>query len=100
MAEKPVYYSQGGDRSEAKASPNDLIALGITLGEFIGRYRPYVSDVELVTAKEWKGSVRKDISHRRIEKSLGEGEIFPTNPNAKDAVGIGLWRVGRYLRGR
>jgi hypothetical protein len=94
VGELPRYYHQGN--GEHKATPADLIALALTLGEFRGAYRRHVSSIRLLTAHEWKGSVRKDISHRRIKKTLVAGEVFPKNHNARDAVGMGLSFLGRY----
>lgn len=96
VAEKPNYRHQGSDGP--KATPNDLITLGIFLGELIALYRKIVDEVELVTAHEWKGSLKKDICHARLEKLLGPDEKMPDNHNAKDAVGIGLRKLGRYRR--
>lgn len=93
VAEKPTYYQT---RMKRAAAPNDLITLAITLGELIGVYRRKVDTVELVTAKDWKGSTDKDICHRRAQKVLKPEENFPQNHNARDAVVIGFWRVGRY----
>lgn len=94
VGEKPNYRRAGG----SKASPDDLITLGIFLGELVGLYRRKVGTVELVTAHEWKGSLDKDICHKRVQKILEPDESMPDNHNARDAVGIGLWKLGRYRR--
>ena len=96
VAEKPNYRHQGD--GERKATPNDLITLGIFLGELVALYRKNVDTVQLVTAHEWKGSLKKEICHARLEKLLGPDEKMPDNHNAKDAVGIGLHKLGRYRR--
>lgn len=96
LGEKPQYRGRGS--GENKGTPNDLITLGVLLGEIVGLYRRKVGVVEFATPNEWKGSVSKDICHRRVEKALREGEQLPNNHNARDAVGIGLWRLGRYRR--
>ncbi len=94
VGEKPNYRRAGG----SKTSPDDLITLGIFLGELVALYRRKVDTVELVTAHEWKGSLDKDICHKRIQKILRPDEVMPENHNARDAVGIGLWKLGRYRR--
>lgn len=59
-----------------------------------------------VTPLEWKGSVPKEIHHQRVEKRLTliekeimdrclEGVPSKLRHNAIDAIGIGLWRLGR-----
>jgi len=95
VAETPNYRHQGDG---PKATPNDLITLGIFLGELLALYRKNVDTVQLVTAHEWKGSLKKEICHARLEKLLGPAEKMPDNHNAKDAVGIGLHKLGRYRR--
>lgn len=96
VAEMPNYRHRGP--GERDASPNDLITLGVFLGELVALYRRKVDVVEFVTAHGWKGSLSKDICHRRVGKVLDSDEQMPTNPNARDAVGIGLWKLGRYRR--
>lgn len=95
IGEMPTYRGRQG---ENKGTPDTLIALGVTLGQAVGLYMRKVEVVEFVTPNEWKGSVPKDICHRRIEKVLDEDEQLPDNHNAKDAVGVGLWKLGRYRR--
>lgn len=97
IGELPCYFYHGSAGN--KGNPNDLIKLGVSLGEVLGVYRQFAAVVELNTAHDWKGSVDKDICHRRIEKRVltpGELERFPKNPNGRDAVGYGAWYLGRY----
>jgi hypothetical protein len=96
IGELPTY--RGRQPGVNKATPTDLIKLAVILGEFLGLYRRKVDVVRLVTPAEWKGSVPKDICHSRIEDVLGPDEKMPENHNARDAVGIGLFELGRYKR--
>jgi len=97
VGETPNYRHQGSSK-KGQATPNDLITLGILLGELVGLYRRKVDVVEFVTAQEWKGSLGKDICHNRIKRFLEPDETMPDNHNARDAVGIGLFKLGRYRR--
>jgi len=94
VIEQPVFYPDGRNKSR----PKDLLTLAILAGEIAGLYRRKVEVVEFVTPREWKGSVSKEICHNRMESILTQSEAMPSNHNAKDAVGIGLWKVGRYRR--
>ena len=96
IGELPTYRGKGS--GDNRGTPNDLIWLGVLLGQATGLYMRKVEVVDFVTPNEWKGSVSKEISHRRIEKLLEPDEQMPENPNARDAVGVGLWYVGRYKR--
>lgn len=96
IAEKPNYHHQG--KGERDSPPNDLITLGVFLGELVAPYRRKVDVVEFVTAHGWKGSVNKDICHARAKDILDPKEQMPANHNARDAVGVGLWKSGRYRR--
>jgi hypothetical protein len=96
VGEKPNYRHQGTGKGDA--SPNDLITLSIFLGELVALYRRKVDVVEFVTAHGWKGSVKKEICHSRMQKVLDPDEQMPENHNARDAVGICLWKLGRYRR--
>jgi Holliday junction resolvasome RuvABC endonuclease subunit len=54
--------------------------------------------VHTVTVAEWKGQLPKDVVQRRIERDLGKRTCEKLNikSHAWDAVGIGLWAVGRW----
>lgn len=83
-----------------RADPNDLIGLALisgaaaTLGDTIRLVRPLA----------WKGQIPKEIHHRRIFAQLDMGEQRRINlvgvpksliHNVNDAIGLGLWAVGR-----
>lgn len=95
LGEMPQYRGRGGDN---KGTPDALIRLGVSLGEAMGVYKRSFCRLEYVTPEQWKGSTPKDISHRRVQKALTPDEHFPDNHNARDAVGIGLWKLGRLKR--
>jgi len=87
-----------------KGDPNDLIAISARGAWFAGRMAPYIFDYEAVTPRQWKGTVDGDIFLTRITKRLDErelglldtcGAIDSLKHNVIDAIGLGLWKVGR-----
>lgn len=85
------------------ADPNDLLPLSELAGYVGYACRQIDYPVERVVPKTWKRQVPKDIMTNRITKRLGPAEfslIAKIKPvglrhNAIDAVGIGLWKLGR-----
>jgi hypothetical protein len=49
-----------------------------------------------VTPKEWKGQLPKDVVKRRLVKKFGPGATREWERDMWDAVGIGLWKLGRF----
>jgi hypothetical protein len=98
VIEKPEY------RKHERVDPNDLITLAIRVGEWRGRAIGEGADVRLVTPMQWKGAVPKSIHHPRILASLEATErtilhdvkcAATSMHNVIDAIGIGLFAVGR-----
>jgi hypothetical protein len=99
VIELPHHFS-----SRRKADVQDLIMLGVRVGELKQTWRSRGSDILLVWPQTWKGSVPKEIHNKRVLEMLAqsEKELLPTRPRAKDfdnnmvdAIGIGLWKLGR-----
>jgi len=105
VAEKPQIYP-----GIPRTPPNDLVTLALMLGRFTGNIK-----VEYVLPHTWKGQIKKPVSHNRIWDTLftAERKILPPltyeriqqgleggaykweGHNFLDAVGIGLWKLGR-----
>lgn len=81
-----------------KADPNAMIVLGRKVGTVEEIFLREGVLIEVICPSDWKGQTSKSISGKRIKKALSEEEtkILDKNHNAVDAVGIGLWRFGRY----
>lgn len=112
--EWPVVYYERIKRGEEKRDPNDLLALtGVDTGIAVlfspataYTYRP----------AEWKGQLKKDAMLFRIQGRLGDGTLERNiaedgasnaeggektrGHNVWDAVGIGLYHLGRLDRVR
>ena len=90
------FTSQRGDQ-------NDLIPLAEIAGAACGALG---ARGEPVLARTWKGQVPKDVCHARCRSRLNERElrhavaaeeivIASLRHNFWDAIGIGLWKIGR-----
>jgi hypothetical protein len=106
FGERPKIYPH------SKVPTSDIITLAIRAGEAVGPYR-YPADPNTPAAKvtyyepwEWKGSVVKNVHHQRIWGHLGPNEralvaevaagMAPSKRhNMMDAIGIGLFALGR-----
>jgi hypothetical protein len=57
------------------------------------------SQVVRIAPAAWKGQTPKAIAHVRYRRALAPAETGiwdPLGPDARDAVGIGLWATGRH----
>jgi hypothetical protein len=104
VIEVPQVY----DRRRWRGDPNDLIDVAQTVGAIRWAARR-ARAVVLVRPHDWKGSAPKGIVNARVEKLIresdDEADALATCPVAKskrhdllDAIGIGLWRLGRLKR--
>jgi len=91
-----------GARSE---DPNDLIGVAICAGRWIEYLGCNV--VQCVHPQDWKASVPKAVHNQRVLAKLTEKEKcrLPSLPKTKlhnviDAVGLGLFALGRMQRGK
>ena len=95
VIERPQVYVRG----KSKGDPNDLITIALVAGMVAGATS---QSFEYVLPREWKGQVPKAVHSLRIEKKLSQKEIeriekcpASIRHNAIDAIGIGLWKLGR-----
>lgn len=96
VVELPEIRVQGG----GKGDPNLLVALAYNLGVWVGRYVQYESDPEPVRPFAWKGNVPKHIMLERIKMHILNGPTpLVENHNELDAIGLGLFALGRMGRG-
>lgn len=94
FVELPQVYRQRNQ----KGDPNDLIAVAVTVGALKGRWK----STTLVLPRTWKGNVPKKVTEERAKKALSAEELARTTgiPAGKmnhvwDAIGLGLWALGR-----
>ncbi len=88
--------------AKARAIGQDLIDIQAVACILAGHLAP---DVQLITPNEWKGSVPKYISHKRILQALTPAETLgldalglTDDPNVLDACGIMRYARGRMTR--
>lgn len=98
LIELPRWYPRD------QVDTNDLIDLAVLVGEAKRFYEVQGCRVELVSPRTWKGTVPKKIHNQRVLGCLTPEEVavMPRRPRAKDhdnnmvdAVGMGLWKLGR-----
>lgn len=95
------------ERRGGHASVASLVTLGAHAGEALGRIG--ATAPRRVDPAEWKGQVPKPergadyIIARRVAAVLREGEPRPVSfaraLDTWDAIGLGLWALGRVRRG-
>lgn len=87
--------------SKSKGNPNDLIRLAFEAGRISGLS---VHDIETVLPRQWKGTIKKEVMLKRVVSRLTDAELLllkglnlprSAEHNAVDAIGIGLWKLGR-----
>lgn len=100
LIERPRIYPK------QKARPNDIITLALRAGECGGRFNSCGAVVDYVEPHAWKGNVPKAVHHRRVlgalapqERAILDGALVgiakSKQHNVLDAVGLGLFGVGR-----
>lgn len=98
MIECPQSYPK------TRENANDLITLAFMAGRLLEKVDARVKG--RCHPREWKGQQSKTLNHDRIRKSLSSAEFVvlagsmynitvSKQHNVIDAVGIGLWAVGR-----
>lgn len=83
----------------AKADPDDILVLMAAFGAVLAKL-PKASAMKFPRPGQWKGQVPKKIMCKRILEALSDVERALLKPlkedhNAVDAVGLGLWALGR-----
>ena len=94
VIELPQVYQHG----RSKGDPNDLIRVAFYAGSCTRIGHGVLSTP---TPAEWKGQTPKAICAERIKAVLAVHELvhlYKADHNVLDAVGIGLWALGRMPR--
>jgi hypothetical protein len=88
---------------EREVDPNDLINLAAAGYAVAGALMRFCADSERVFPRDWKGTMDGDAMTERISKRLRPDETERLDVNVPsslrhnmfDAIGIGLWSIGR-----
>lgn len=91
VSEYPAYFGGQSVRGWAKG---DLQKLTFLVGVLAGYFQD--SEFTEVTPGTWKGQLPKSVVIRRLQKRFGPGATREWEKDAWDAVGIGLWKLGRF----
>jgi hypothetical protein len=102
LIEQPQAYSG----AKQNANPKDIQDLNIVIGALMATCQKQTGGFLLVPPGTWKGQVPGDIMVERIKSKLSPDEVVIFDQgttgtragllhNVVDAVGLGLWRVGR-----
>lgn len=90
---------------EQKAKPESIATLLMLVGQYTERARVAGVSVQLVKPSAWKGAVPKDVHQVRVLNELTSAERIALADLSKtkrhnmiDAIGLGLWSVGRLPR--
>jgi hypothetical protein len=106
VMEKPVIYPG----AKQKVPPNSVIKLALRAGQVAGIVISAfpTAKIEWVDPHAWKGSIVKEVHHRRVLSVLRVAELEQLKQtklaesvehNRLDAVALGLWAVGRMQSG-
>ena len=105
IIEKPTL--RGGPRKKGMRV-EDIVRLSFNVGLFLElRHNALCTRAETPFPEDWKGTVKKEIMLERIPTFLTKEELGRVewtrnkerNKDITDAIGIGLWKTGRMLRG-
>jgi len=84
-----------------KGDQNDLIDLGVLVGICVSVLSPFC-EPDLIVPRQWKGQRDKAVDNRftldclsKKEKEVLNSHKKGKNHNVIDAIGIGLWKLGR-----
>lgn len=98
VVELPQIYQQ----RKQKGDPNALVDLAFAAGVFTSGAMGIDTELLLVRPRAWKGTRPKHVCNKITLNALTEEEKarIPNLPKTKlhnvlDAIGIGLWRLGR-----
>lgn len=90
LIECPQIY----DVRSRKGDQSDLIDLAMTVGRWTQECVSSRIQVGVIKPFDWKGSMPKDVHHKRILAALSNEEfamLGRTDHNVRDAIGLGLW---------
>lgn len=89
------------DKAQQLGDPNHLARIEFIAGVLTRDFKGLSANVLRPTAREWKGTIRKSIHHKRIIAECPKAaQLAAATPktyrhNVYDAVGLGLWAIRR-----
>lgn len=96
--ESPVFMRGFGGYTTA--STGDLVKLSMLCGAmYLHALKKEEHGVMLVEPSKWKGQLPKKVCNQRVSRILEQihpYEVGRVSNHALDAVGLGLWALGRF----
>jgi hypothetical protein len=92
VSEYPAWH---GDQVRLGWAAGDMQKVVLLVGVLAG-YLSQAHSFTPVTPAEWKGQLPKDVVIRRLIKRFGVGATRDYEKDMWDAIGIGLWKMGRF----
>lgn len=92
--EYPAFF--GGASGSMVARRGDLVKLAWIVGMITEKAIQHYWTPILVPVNDWKGQLPKEVVVERIKEDYPEVENFNVKSHAWDAVGIGLYALGRF----
>ena len=90
-----VEFWMGSLKSVTAAKRNNLSKLSYVVGGYSNEAMRRGIEVRILPASQWKGQMSKEIVMRKINRI--NGQVYQTD-HISDAVGIGMSRMGYFLR--
>lgn len=90
VIEMPEFWS-GSAKSFTSTARGDLFKLSFLVGAIYYALSRIGVNVTLVSPRQWKGQLSKEMVNRRIQRILNNKEHYPDHE--ADAVGIGLYAM-------
>lgn len=90
-----VYPSPGG---QTAARSGSIVKLAYITGRIAETFKSVSSNLLYIDVRKWKGQVPKTIMNRRVQRVLeaeGIRSDIGKNSHELDALGIGLWVLGK-----
>ncbi len=78
------------------ATSGDLVKLAVMTGMLMSCAKLYGARVVAVPVNQWKGQLPKDVCKARVLRKMPGMGMEKLSDHAWDAIGIGLWKLGRF----
>jgi len=94
--EFPIMMSSATGQTSARSGA--LVKLTMLAGAIYYQCRVVCKDTRLITPSKWKGQLKKDVTIKRIKRTIDADILEHLSPttHAWDAIGIGLHILGRF----
>lgn len=99
ICEMPIFFSGTGG-GVAAVETGSLQKLCVHIGTLAQAFQQRGIEFELVTVREWKGQLPKEVVIQRLKKMIPRPYWRQYEADIWDAIGIGLWKKGVFNNGK